>query len=81
MQSRGTFVKAGTGVAICVLVQPSAVLAQSDSLTAVVRAYAGTAPLQEGRVKLEIAPRQFIPAVPRARDRERRVCVQLRRRK
>ena len=56
MQSRRTFIKASTGVAICVLVQPSAVLAQSDSLAVVVRQYAGAAPLREGRVKFNIAP-------------------------
>ena len=56
MQSRRTFIKAGSSVAICVLVQPSAVLAQSDSLAAVVREYAGAATLREGLVKLDIAP-------------------------
>jgi len=56
MQSRRTFVKAGVGIAVSVLVQPSAVLAQSDSLAAVVREYAGTALLREGRVKINIAP-------------------------
>ena len=56
IQSRRTFVKAGAGIAISVLVQPSALLAQSDSLAAVVREYAGAAPLREGRVKINVAP-------------------------
>ena len=56
IRSRRTFVKAGAGIAISVLMQPSALLAQSDSLAAVVREYAGSAPLREGRVKINIAP-------------------------
>ena len=56
MHSRRTFIKAGTGVVICVLVQPSAVLAQSDSLSAVVREYVGAATVREGRITLGIAP-------------------------
>ncbi|MEO8386540.1 MAG: SoxY-related AACIE arm protein [Betaproteobacteria bacterium] len=55
LQSRRAFVKASTGIAVSVLVQPSTVLAQSDSLAAVVREYAGAAAVREGRVKLDIA--------------------------
>ena len=57
MQSRRTFIKAGSSVAICVLVQPSAVLAQSDSLAAVVREYAAAAVLREGRVNGKAKPK------------------------
>ncbi len=56
MHSRRTFIKLSASVAASVLVQPSAVLGQSDSLAAVVREYAGAASLREGRVKLDIAP-------------------------
>ena len=56
MQSRRGFIRASAGVAASMLVQPSAVLAQSDALAAVVREYAAAAPLREGRVKLDIAP-------------------------
>ena len=56
MKSRRTFIVASAGVAASVLVRPATLLAQSDSLTSVVRHYAGAAPLREGRVKFDIAP-------------------------
>ena len=55
-RTRRTFLTASVGVAASVLVRPSALLAQSDPLTAAARVYAGAATLREGRVKLDIAP-------------------------
>lgn len=56
MKSRRTFMASSAAVATSVLLRPATLLAQSDSLAAVVRAYAGGAKLIEGRVKLDIAP-------------------------
>ncbi len=56
MKSRRTFMASSTAVATSILLRPATLLAQSDSLAAVVRAYAGGAKLIEGRVKLDIAP-------------------------
>ncbi len=56
MKSRRTFMASSAAAATNVLLRPATLLAQSDSLAAVVRAYAGGAKLTEGRVKLDIAP-------------------------
>lgn len=56
MKSRRTFMASSAAVATSILLRPATLLAQSDSLAAVVRAYAGGAKLIEGRVKLDIAP-------------------------
>ncbi len=56
MKSRRTFMASSTAVATSILLRPATLLAQSDSLAAVVRAYAGGAKLIDGRVKLDIAP-------------------------
>ena len=56
MKSRRTFMASSAAVATSILLRPATLLAQSDSLAAVVRAYAGGAKLTEGRVKLDIAP-------------------------
>jgi sulfur-oxidizing protein SoxY len=56
MTTRRSFIAASAGIAVNVLVRPSAVLAQNDPLAALVRGYAGAAAVREGRVKLDIAP-------------------------
>ena len=56
MKSRRTFIALSATVATSMLLRPSTLLAQSDSLAAAVRKYAGDAKITEGRVKLDIAP-------------------------
>ena len=56
MKSRRTFMASSAAVATSILLRPATLLAQSDSLAAVVRAYAGGEKLTEGRVRLDIAP-------------------------
>ena len=56
MKSRRTFMASSAAVASSIVLRPATLLAQSDSLAAVVRTYAGGAKLIEGRVKLDIAP-------------------------
>ena len=56
MRSRRTFIAGSAGAAACILVRSGILLAQDDALAAVVRSYAGTAEVREGRVKLAIAP-------------------------
>ena len=56
MKSRRTFMASSAAVATSILLRPATLLAQSDSLAAAVRKFAGDAKLTEGRVKLDIAP-------------------------
>ena len=56
MKSRRNFMALSATVATSMLLRPSTLLAQSDSLAAAVRKYAGDAKITEGRVKLDIAP-------------------------
>ena len=56
MNSRRTFMALSATVTTSVLLRPATLLAQSDSLAAAVRKFAGDAKLTEGRVKLDIAP-------------------------
>ena len=56
MKSRRNFMALSATMATSILLRPSTLLAQSDSLAAAVRKYAGDAKITEGRVKLDIAP-------------------------
>jgi len=54
--NRRTFLATTAALAATIVVRPTTLRAQNDSLAALVRAYANGAPLREGRVKLDIAP-------------------------
>lgn len=54
--NRRTFLATTAALAATIVVRPTTLHAQDDSLAALVRAYANGAPIREGRVKLDIAP-------------------------